>query len=54
MEEIKDMDLAPIIPQAPAGLEPMAPIANTNPMTPANPASPEIGVQQGIETMAAD
>lgn len=50
----KDMDLAPIIPQASAGLEPMAPIANTNPMTPANPASPEIGVQQGIETMAAD
>ena len=50
----KDMDLAPIIPQASAGLEPMAPIANTNPMTPANPSSPEIGVQQGIETMAAD
>lgn len=50
----KDMDLAPIIPQAPAGLDPVAPIPSTNPMTPANPVSPEIGVQEGMETLAAD
>lgn len=50
----KDQDLAPIIPQAPAALEPVPPIANTNPMTPANPESPEAGVRDGIETMAAD
>ena len=50
----KDQDMAPIIPQAPAALEPVPPIANTNPMTPANPASPEVGVRDGIETMAAD
>lgn len=50
----KDQDMAPIIPQAPAALEPVPPITNTNPMTPANPESPEIGVRDGIETMAAD
>ena len=50
----KDQNSAPIIPQAPAALEPVPPIANTNPMTPANPASPEVGVRDGIETMAAD
>jgi len=50
----KDQDIAPIIPQAPAVLEPVPPLSNTNPMTPANPASPEVGVRDGIETMAAD
>lgn len=50
----KDQDLAPIVPQAPAGLQPMPPNTNTNPLTPANPESPEIGVREGIETQAAD
>ncbi len=50
----KDQDLAPIVPQAPAGLQPVPPNTNTNPLTPANPESPEIGVREGIETQAAD
>lgn len=50
----KDQDLAPIVPQAPANLEPIAPETNTNPLTPANPDSPEAGVQRGIETPEAD
>lgn len=50
----KDQDLAPIIPQAPAGMEPVAPLENTNPLTPANPVSPEAGVRHGIETPEAD
>lgn len=50
----KDQDAAPIVPQAPAGLEPIAPQENTNPLTPANPQSPEIGVRRGIETPQAD
>lgn len=50
----KDHDLAPIVPQAPANLAPMPPDANTNPLTPANPDSPEVGVQSGIETPEAD
>lgn len=41
-----DMDLAPIVPSVPDGMEVMAPEANTNPLTPANPAT---GMQQGIE-----
>lgn len=49
----QDMDAAPIVPNAPAGMAP--PVdpgipANTNPMTPANPASPAEGMNQGIET----
>lgn len=50
----KDQDLAPIIPTAPAGLEPVPPQENTNPLTPANPQSPEIGVRHGIETPEND
>lgn len=50
----KDQDAGPIVPQAPAGLEPVAPLQNTNPLTPANPQSPEEGVRRGIETQAAD
>lgn len=47
----EDMDVAPIYPEAPAGLpaEPMP--SNTNPLTPANPA---VGMNQGIETAAPD
>lgn len=50
----KDQDAAPIVPQAPMGMQPVPPETNTNPMTPANPDSPEIGVRQGIETMESD
>lgn len=50
----KDQDAGPIVPLAPAGLEPVAPLQNTNPLTPANPQSPEEGVRRGIETQAAD
>lgn len=47
----QDQDAAPIVPQAPAGM-PAAPMpTNTNPLTPANPA---VGMNQGIETPAAD
>lgn len=49
-----DRDMAPIIPQAPEGM-PSIPIApNTNPMTPANPAQADVGLNQGIETQRAD
>jgi hypothetical protein len=50
----KDQDLAPIVPNTPSDLPPVAPQPNTNPLTPANPVSPEIGVREGIETQAAD
>jgi hypothetical protein len=50
----KDQDAAPIIPEAPISMEPVPPAMNTNPLTPANPMSPEIGVRHGIETMAPD
>jgi len=41
-----DMDLAPIVPSVPDGMQVMAPESNTNPLTPTNPAT---GMQQGIE-----
>jgi hypothetical protein len=47
----QDQNAAPIIPNAPAGLPAVAMPANTNPLTPANPA---VGMNQGIETPAAD
>jgi len=50
----KDQDAAPIVPEAPAGLPASETRQNTNPLTPANPISPEIGVRQGIETPGAD
>lgn len=50
----KDQDAGPIVPLAPAGLEPVAPLQNTNPLTPANPQSPQEGARRGIETQAAD
>lgn len=56
----QDQDAAPIIPQ-PAGWitpeqqpESGGMPTNTNPLTPANPESPLVGVRQGIETPAAD
>lgn len=52
----KDMDAAPIVPQA-SGAGEVPPVevpTNTNPLTPANPASPAIGMQAGIETQADD
>ena len=52
----KDMDAAPIVPQASGAAEVSAGEVptNTNPLTPANPASPAVGVQAGIETQADD
>lgn len=49
----QDQDLAPIVPQLPAGEQlAAAPIpTNTNPLTPANPG---VGLNAGIETPAAD
>ncbi|MFZ7320470.1 portal protein [Comamonas jiangduensis] len=51
-----DMDAAPIVPQASgAGEVPQVEVpTNTNPLTPANPASPAVGMQAGIETQADD
>lgn len=51
-----DMDAAPIVPQA-SGTGEVPPVevpTNTNPLTPANPASPAVGMQAGIETQADD
>ncbi|WP_286999661.1 MULTISPECIES: portal protein [Comamonas] len=51
-----DMDAAPIVPQA-SGAGEVPPVevpTNTNPLTPANPASPAVGMQAGIETQADD
>jgi hypothetical protein len=58
----KDMDAAPIYPNPPDDQEPPPdegdPVIpsgpHTNPRTPPNPASAEIGVRQGIETPQAD
>lgn len=52
----KDMDAAPIVPQASgAGEVPQVEVpTNTNPLTPANPESPAVGMQAGIETQAND
>lgn len=52
-----DRDAAPIVPEAPPGLpmglqEPMP--GNTNPLTPMNPASPAVGMMDGIETARPD
>lgn len=52
----KDMDAAPIVPQA-SGAGEVPPVevpTNTNPLTPANPESPTVGMQAGIETQAND
>lgn len=54
----KDQDAAPIIPAVagPAAVPPAAAAipANTDPTTPVRPDSPLVGVQEGIETPAAD
>ena len=49
-----DQDAAPIVPEAPAGLPSVDLPQNTDPLTPANPASPAVGARDGIETLAAD
>lgn len=46
-----DMDEAPIYPDAPEGMTAMDMPSNTSPLVPANP---EVGINQGIETPAAD
>ena len=45
-----DQDAAPIVPELQGeGLPQADPFpTNTNPLTPANPASPEIGLRQGM------
>ncbi len=57
----QDQDAAPIYPQQSGGEQPpedpepvIASGPNTDPRTPPNPASPLIGVRQGIETPEAD
>ena len=47
----EDMDMAPIFPEAESGIPTVDMPSNTNPLTPANPAA---GMNQGIETAAAD
>lgn len=46
-----DHDAGPIVPQAPGGLPTVAMPQSTDPM---NPASPAVGANEGIETLAAD
>lgn len=51
----QDEDAAPIVPQLPAPMQDVPlPPANTNPLTPTNPDSPAVGLNQGIETPVAD
>jgi len=57
----KDQDAAPIVPQGLGGMPPpddpepvIAAGPHTDPRTPPNPASPLVGVRQGIETPEAD
>lgn len=49
-----DHDAAPIVPEAQAGLPAEVMPGNTNPMTPMPPASPETGLNEGIETQRLD
>ena len=50
-----DRDAAPIVPQAPSGMPMGLPEqVSTNPMTPAPPSSPSVGLMDGIETQRAD
>jgi hypothetical protein len=50
----KDQDAAPIVPHADGQMEAPRPSGHTNPLTPPNPQSPEIGVRHGIKTPGAD
>lgn len=50
----EDQNAAPVYPQAPAGVSATEPPMNTDPLTPAHPVSPAIGVRHGIETQAPD
>lgn len=50
-----DQDQSPIYPAADTSeIPPIAPESNTDPMHPGNPASPDVGFQQGIETPGLD
>jgi hypothetical protein len=44
-----DADAAPIVPNAPLGIDTLPMPENTNPLTPLNPANPAVGMNQGIE-----
>lgn len=50
----QDQDAGPIYPDSQGVQAGALPPENTNPMTPANPASPALGMEQGIETQRAD
>ena len=51
----KDQDEGPIYPEGDtSAIPPAEPAANTDPMNPANPESPAIGMEHGIETQRAD
>ena len=50
----KDQNAGPIYPEAQGVMPVEQPPVNTNPMTPMNPESPAIGMEQGIETQRAD
>lgn len=49
-----DHDAAPIVPESQTGLPAAVMPGNTNPMSPMPPTSPEIGMNQGIETQRLD
>ena len=50
----KDQDAGPIYPEAQSGMPVEQPPVNTNPMTPSNPESPAVGMEEGIETQRLD
>lgn len=49
-----DKDAAPIVPNAPEGLDTLPMPGSTDPLSPLKPTSPALGAAQGIETAAAD
>ena len=51
-----DQDAAPIIPAAPPGVQPVdiAAPGDTSPLTPKNPASPDVGFQRGLTDSPAN
>ena len=50
----EDQDAAPIVPNAPEGIDALDMPENTNPLTPLNPENPAVGMNEGIETPRAD
>lgn len=50
----QDMDAAPIVPELSEPLPALDLPENTQPLTPLNPSNPAVGMNEGIETPAAD